>query len=36
MYNDPTIGIKWPDVGELLLSEKDQHRLPLSEAKIEF
>lgn len=36
MYNDPAIGIKWPDVGKLLLSEKDQHRLPLSEAKIEF
>ena len=36
MYNDPAIGIEWPDVGELLLSEKDQQRLPLKEAKIEF
>ena len=36
MYNDPAIGIEWPDAGELLLSEKDQHRLPLKEAKIEF
>lgn len=36
MYNDPSIGIEWPDVGELLLSEKDQQRLPLKEAKIEF
>lgn len=36
MYNDPSIGVEWPDVGDLLLSEKDQHRLPLSEAKIEF
>ena len=24
MYNDQDIGIKWPDVGEITLSEKDQ------------
>jgi len=36
MWNDPEINIKWPFEGEVLLSEKDQHRLPLSQAKIEF
>ena len=24
MWNDPEIGIEWPDVGEILLSEKDK------------
>ena len=24
MWNDPEIGIIWPDVGEVLLSEKDE------------
>ena len=36
MWNDPEINIKWPFEGEVILSEKDQHRLPLSQAKIEF
>jgi dTDP-4-dehydrorhamnose 3,5-epimerase len=36
MYNDPSIGIEWPDVGELLLSDKDLHRLPLTDLKIEL
>jgi dTDP-4-dehydrorhamnose 3,5-epimerase len=36
MWNDPAINIEWPFKGEVLLSEKDQHRLPLSEAKVEF
>lgn len=36
MWNDPAIDIKWPFDGEVLLSEKDQHRLPLSQAKVEF
>lgn len=36
MWNDPAIGIEWPDVGEILLSEKDQHHLSLAEANITF
>lgn len=36
MWNDPAVGIEWPNVEEILLSEKDQHRLPLKDAKIEF
>lgn len=36
MWNDPAIGIEWPDVGEILLSEKDQHHPSLAEANITF
>ncbi len=36
MWNDPVIGIEWPDVGEILLSEKDQHHPSLAEANITF
>lgn len=36
MWNDPEIGIKWPDVGEILLSEKDKNHPSLKDAKIEF
>lgn len=36
MWNDPAIGIEWPDVGEILLSEKDQHHPSLAEANISF
>ena len=36
MWNDPEIGIKWPDVGEIILSEKDKKQPSLSEAKILF
>ena len=36
IWNDPDIGIKWPDVGEVLLSEKDQKNPLLKDAKIEF
>lgn len=35
-WDDPAIGIKWPEVGELTLSEKDKKRAPLTEQKIEF
>lgn len=35
-WNDPAIGIEWPEVGEIILSEKDKIRAPLSEQKIEF
>ena len=36
MWNDPDIGIEWPSVGEVLLSEKDKKHLLLRDAKIEF
>ena len=36
MYDDPLINIEWPYKGRLELSIKDQHRLPLKEARIEF
>ncbi len=36
IWNDPDIGIAWPDVGELILSEKDRKQLPLKESKMEF
>ncbi len=36
LWNDPQIGIKWPDVGKIILSEKDS-RLPLlKDADINF
>ena len=36
MWNDPEIGVEWPDVGEIILSEKDKNHPKLSESKIEF
>lgn len=36
MWNDPAIGIDWPDVGDLILSEKDKFHPSLAESKIEF
>lgn len=36
MWNDPEIGIEWPDVGEIILSEKDKNHPKLSESKITF
>ena len=36
MWNDPDISVEWPDVGEIILSEKEKKRPPLSESKIEF
>ena len=36
MWNDPDIGIEWPNVGKVLLSEKDQKNLPLKVLKTEF
>lgn len=35
-WNDPDIGIEWPEVGEIILSEKDKHHPTLSEANIVF
>ena len=31
MWNDPDIAVEWPDVGEVLLSEKDKKNLSLKE-----
>lgn len=36
LWNDPEIGIEWPDVGEIILSAKDKHHLSLAESNIEF
>ena len=36
MWNDSEIGIEWPDVGEIILSEKDKNHPKLSESKITF
>jgi dTDP-4-dehydrorhamnose 3,5-epimerase len=36
IYNDPDIGIVWPDVGEVILSEKDKKNPTLAECKMEF
>lgn len=36
MWNDPEIGVEWPDVGEIILSEKDKKHLPLAQADIKF
>lgn len=35
-WDDPDIGIEWPEVGEIILSEKDKHHPTLSEANIVF
>jgi dTDP-4-dehydrorhamnose 3,5-epimerase len=35
-YDDPAIGIKWPDIGTLSLSEKDQKQPSLKDAEINF
>ena len=36
MWNDPEIGIDWPDVGDVLLSEKDKLHPSLKESKMVF
>ena len=36
MYNDPTVGIEWPKVDNVQLSEKDTKHPTLKEHKIEF
>lgn len=36
IWNDPDIAVEWPDVGELLLSEKDKKNLTLADCKIVF
>ena len=36
IWNDPDVGIDWPQVGEVLLSEKDKKNPTLAESKMEF
>ena len=36
LWNDPDVNIKWPDVGKVILSEKDMKNATLAECKIEF
>ena len=36
MWNDPDVGVEWPDVGEIILSEKDKVHPLLKESKVEF
>lgn len=36
MWNDESVGIEWPEVGEILLSEKDKKYSSLKDIKIEF
>ena len=35
-WNDQQIGIDWPEVGEITLSEKDKHHPSLAESGMEF
>lgn len=36
LWNDPAIGIEWPDIGEPVLSEKDRKHPTLAECGMEF
>ena len=36
MWNDPAIGIEWPEAGEIILSEKDKVHPSLAVSKTEF
>ena len=36
MWNDPDVGVEWPDVGEIILSEKDKVHPLLKESGVEF
>ena len=36
MWNDPDINIKWPDVGEIVLSEKDKKHPALRNCMVKF
>lgn len=35
-WNDPDVSIEWPEVGEIILSEKDKKNPTLAECKMEF
>ncbi len=34
IYNDPSLGISWPDVGDILLSDKDKKHPRMSDRRI--
>lgn len=36
IWNDPDIAINWPEVGEIIISEKDRKNSTLTELNIEF
>ena len=36
LWNDPEIGIQWPDVGEIILSDKDKINPVLEKINVEF
>ena len=36
LWNDPDIAIEWPEVGEVVLSEKDMKNPTLAECRMEF
>ena len=36
LWNDPDIAVEWPEVGEIILSEKDRNNPTLSDCKMEF
>ena len=36
LWNDPDIHVEWPDVGEVILSEKDKRNPTLAECKMKF
>lgn len=36
LWNDPDINIEWPEVGEIILSEKDKNNPTLAECKMFF
>lgn len=36
LWSDPDVGVEWPDVGEIILSEKDKKNPTLKESKMVF
>ena len=36
LWNDPDVGIEWPEVDEVILSEKDKNNPTLAESKMEL
>lgn len=36
IWNDPDMAIEWPEVGKIILSEKDKNNPTLAECKMEF
>lgn len=35
-WNDPDVGVEWPEVGEIILSEKDKKNPTLAQCRMEF